>query len=64
METSNWALLTLNIEKISDYFADEHDIFKCISLKENYILIQTSLKFVLKDPINKRLVLVHIKAEH
>ena len=50
-------------DKMAATLAD--DIFKCIFLNENYrILIQISLKFIPKSPINKEVVLVLVMAWH
>ena len=45
------------------YFAD--DVFKCIFMYEkSWILIQISLKFVLKGPIDNKAALVQVMAWH
>ena len=61
-----WAIFKLNLthlplEKMAAILAD--DIFKCIFLNQNYrILIQISLKFVPRSPIDNKPALVQVMA--
>ena len=51
---------TLRLRRIA---AIAEDIFKCIFFKENaWILIETSLKFVLEDPIGIKSALLQMMA--
>ena len=56
---SAWQGLTnLPLDKMAASLAD--DIFKCIFLNENNrIMIQISVKFVPRSPIDNKLALVH-----
>ena len=67
----NFALIMLMFKLLLTHLSSKQyghnfaDIFKCILMNENWcILIQISLKFVPKDPIDNKSVMVQVMAWH